>query len=63
MYAGSNDSHPNNKSSSSNLFDSNDYDTEMFIDKNIPKLIVGTKLDLVNHNTLIKSKQIQLAGK
>ena len=63
MYAGNNDSHPNNKSSSTNLFDSNDYDAEMFIDKNIPKLIVGTKLDLVNHNTLIKSKQIQLAGK
>lgn len=59
MYAGSNDGHP--KTSSNNLFELNDYDAEMFIDKNIPKLIVGTKLDLVDHNTLVKSKQYQLA--
>lgn len=60
MYAGTNDGHPNSQLKSS-LFELNDYDAEMFIDKNIPKLIVGTKFDLVDHNSLAKSKQYQLA--
>lgn len=61
MYAGTNDGHPNSNPKSSGLFELNDYDTESFIDKNIPKLIVGTKFDLVDHNSLAKSKQYQLA--
>ena len=33
-----------------------EYDSEKFIDKNIPKLVIGTKLDLVDAQSLGKSR-------